>query len=122
MKTPTLCLECVTPELLDLLNCPSVKQRKHPIAEGPLIGWFIQPHIDAAKAISEICDMAVALDAAPLDCIADHLHPWAFTALVLVCGCRFGLEKTEKIMGWPARSGKLILAMTLDDLIRAAVL
>lgn len=121
MKTPKLCLERVTPELLNLLNCPSVKQRNHPISQGPLIGWFIQPHIEAANAVSEVCDLAT-LDPAPLNCIADHLHPWAFTALVLVCGCRFGLERTEEIMGWPARSAKQILAMSLDDLIRAAVL
>lgn len=121
MKTPKLCLERVTPELVDLLNCRLVQTRPRPIGDGALTSWFTPPHIEAATAFSEMCGLA-PLDPAPLDCIADLLHPWTFTALVLVCGCRFGIEKTEEIMGWPARSGKLVLALGLDDLIRAAVL
>jgi Domain of unknown function (DUF6456) len=121
MNPPSLCFDQITPAVVELLTHPKAKTRPHPILEGTSAAWFLPPHRAAAATFTEWCAVA-ADDPTSLGRAAEVLHPWTFTGLALVCGCRFGVERTEKIMAWPARSGKIMLALGLDQLIRAGTL
>jgi len=127
-----LLFDRVTPALAKMMaEAAFDRSREHPILGGVhAVGMksqrlrsshlYTESVISAARRFSDSC----AVDPENSDVLrraAEILPAWVFTALVLTCGCKVGMERVEKAQGWPLRSCKLIVALGLDELARRGV-
>ncbi len=116
----------LTPEMLRLMEIAAEERRPHPIfhtARGQKSSLKEYIGKDGLRAAQEFTD-ACALDPGQSEVLkhaVEILPAGFFTVLVSICGMRLGLEVTEKSLGWPARSAKLVLAMALRELIHREV-
>lgn len=116
--------ERITPEVARIIEAGARKDRPHPLlspsSSASRNDLFTESDLRVARAIFEECAVG-PLDSEVLRQARAILPSWVFTAVVLVCGCRVGLENLEKTQGWPARSAKLVVAIGLEELARRGV-
>lgn len=107
----------ITPEIAALADHAFQTRAKHPILTARPSAYTTKQRETAAL----VTEWIVLEDQVKLAALSSEFGPMVYTVLVLTCGCLWGIEKIEGLVGIPARSGKLVVQIGLDEIKRKGI-